>query len=1057
MQNRSAIWVFTILLTIACIYQLSFSWVTSGFEDKANAYANGKLAEIENEGNDIVVLGRDTIFVDGELTNKNKEDIKMYFYNDYVTANGDESIYLGMSYNKCRTQQLSKGLDLQGGLSVTLEMSIPDLVKNKAGNSEKLAFTVPYEQAKTAFAKGEGSDFIDLFFEAYAKSEYKNDKMTFFIVGSPNDFKMEMSTEDIKSKLKDIAAKAVEDAEENIRKRISRFGMTDINISKQPISGRLNIEIPGVKDVDRMVNLLQKEAKLEFWDGLNANLLPAFTSLNKIDEGNDLADKKEKIDPITFVPDSLKNYLVEGTELATAQDSLNKQLADSILLANTVAEVEDVDDEDDLLGEDAQGSMFGGRFTFMQQPGQNNIYSPNVGVAQAKDTAYINVLLGSTVAKSYLPMNAKFAWSYKQEDIEISQGKKVKGFVLYAMDTEGLTESKLSGENIVMANYSLADPTSRKVTVNMSFDDDATATWSTWTGNKVNHYIGILMDNAVYSFPVIQSQITGGNTQISGNFTIDEAKDLSSVLRAGALPAPAIVVDKNIVGPTLGAENVSKSILSFVIAFVLVLIYMIFYYSKAGLVSGVALIANIFFIFGTLASLGASLTLPGIAGLVLTIGMSVDANVLIFERIREELRSGKGIKLAIADGYKNAYSAILDANVTSILTAIILAYFGSGPIQNFATTLIIGVFSSLFASIFVTRLIFSHMLDRKMAITFSISQTEKFLSNVNFDFVRKSKIAYVVSGAVIIIGLVSLFTNGLDKSIEFTGGRTYVLEFTEKVDRSAVEKAVSEVCIVEGKQVKPIVKTVNNSDYQFEISTKYYSDVLSKDADAHVDSIITVAMNNLSFVRDISVEAINNPELAKFTIVKNRSVNAQISNELITTSIIAIILSLIVVFIYIAFRFKRWQFGLGALIAMFHDVVVVLGLFSLLYKFMPFSMEIDQAFIAAILTVIGYSINDTVVIYDRIREYVGLHKRDEQSKVVNSALNSTLSRTINTSLTTFVVLLIIFLFGGDSIAGFAFALMIGIVVGTYSSLFIAAPSVLKFSKNIMPVANPEKQ
>jgi SecD/SecF fusion protein len=1055
MQNRSAIWVFTILLTIACIYQLSFSWVTSGFEDKATAYANNKLAEVESEGADQVVLGRDTIFVNGELTNKEKEDIKLFYFNDYVTANGDESIYLGMSYNKCRSQQLSKGLDLQGGLSVTLEMSIPDLVRNKAGNSEKLAFTTTYDKAKTAFAKGEGDNFIDLFFDIYAASEYKNDKMTFFIVGSPNDFKMEMSTEDIKTKLKEISAKAVEDAEENIRKRVSRFGMTEINISKQPISGRLNIEIPGVKDVDRMVNLLQKEAKLEFWDGLNTNLEPAFTSLSKISEGNEELGKTEKVDPVSFVPDSLKGYLLPDMVLATVQDTLNKQLVDSIIVANTIAE-DTTSEDDDLITEEGQGTMFGGRFTFMQQAGQGNIFSPNVGVALAKDTAYINVILGSAVAKTYLPMNAKFAWSYKQEEIEISQGNKAKGFVLYAMDTEGLAEAKLSGENIVTANYSLADPTSRKVTVNMSFDDDATATWSTWTGNKVNHYIGILMDNAVYSFPVIQSQITGGNTQISGNFTIDEAKDLSSVLRAGALPAPAIVVDKNIVGPTLGAENVSKSIMSFVIAFVLVLIYMIIYYSKAGMVSGVALIANIFFIFGTLASLGASLTLPGMAGLVLTIGMSVDANVLIFERIREELRSGKGIKLAIADGYKNAYSAILDANVTSILTAIILAYFGSGPIQNFATTLIIGVFSSLFASIFVTRLIFSHMLDRKMAITFSISQTEKFLSNVNFDFVRKSKIAYVVSGAVVVIGLVSLFTNGLDRSIEFTGGRTYLLEFSEKVDRNAVENAVAEVSVVDGKQIKPIVKTVNNSDYQYEISTKYYSDVLSKDADAHVDSVITVAMNNLSFVRNISDEAVNNPELAKFTIVKSRSINAQISNELITTSIVAIVLSLLVVFIYIAFRFKRWQFGMGALLAMFHDVLVVLGLFSLLYKFMPFSMEIDQAFIAAILTVIGYSINDTVVIFDRIREYVGLHKRDEQTQVVNNALNSTLSRTINTSLTTFVVLLVIFLFGGDSIAGFAFALMIGIVVGTYSSLFIAAPSVLKFSKNIMPVSTPDK-
>jgi SecD/SecF fusion protein len=1053
MQNRSAIWVFTILLTLACIYQLSFSWVTSGFEDKATSYSNAELAKIESDLEDIVVLGRDTIVVKSTgLTNKNKEDIKNFYFNEYVTTNGDESIYLGMSYNKCKSQQLSKGLDLQGGLSVTLEMSIPDLVKKKAGFSEKKSFVEPFEIAKTKFALGEGDNFIDLFFEAYNASEYKNEKMNFFIAAS-DDITSEMSNEQIKEKLKEIAEKAINDAEENIIKRVSRFGLTQVNISKQAVSGRITIEIPGVKDIDRMVNLLQKEAKLEFWDGLDFSLQPAFESVSKISEGEDLT-AAPTVDPLTFVPDSLKKYVTDTTLiLATSVDSINNKIADSIVTANTVVK----DDSLDFNEGAVEGKMFGGRFEFVQTV-DNGIASPRVGIAQAKDTAYINVLLGSAVAKTYLPVDSKFIWSYKPEEVEVSEGKKSKGYVLYAIDTEGRTEPKLSGENIVQADYSIADPTSRQVTVNMMFDKDASATWSSWTGEKKDRYIGIVMDNAVYSFPVIMNQISGGNTQISGNFTIDEAKDLSSVLRAGALPAPAIVVDKSVVGPTQGEENVSKSIFSFFVAFGLVLVYMMFYYSKAGIVSGVALIANVFFILGTLASLGASLTLPGIAGLVLTIGMSVDANVLIFERIREELRDGKGIKLAIADGYKNAYSAIIDSNITSLLTAIILAYFGSGPIQGFATTLIVGIFSSLFASIFVTRLIFSFMLDKKMAISFSIKSTESFLKNMNFDFVKKSKIAYIVSGLLIVIGLASLFTNGLDKGIEFTGGRTYTVEFDDKMDRTTLENAVAKVSVSNGKQVKPIIKTVNNSEYTFEISTKYYSEVLSKEANAHVDSVINVALVGLGYINGESIDAVNNPDAKTYTFLNSRSVNAQISGELLTKSFLTIALSLFVVFLYIAFRFKKWQFGLGALLALFHDVIIVLGIFSLIYPFVSFSLEIDQAFIAAILTVVGYSINDTVIVFDRIREYVGLHKRDEQSKVVNDALNSTLSRTINTSLTTFLVLLVIFLFGGDSISSFAFALMIGVVVGTYSSIFIAAPSVLKFTKTIMPVApKAEKQ
>ena len=533
---------------------------------------------------------------------------------------------------------------------------------------------------------------------------------------------------------------------------------------------------------------------------------------------------------------------------------------------------------------------------------------------------------------------------------------------------------------------------------------------------------------------------------LGGFETIEEAQDLANILKAGSLPVPAVIVDEAIVGPSLGEENINSGLWSFFFAFLLVLIYMVFYYKRAGWVANIALVANVFFIIGTLASLGAALTLPGIAGLVLTIGMSVDANVLIYERIREELRNGKGIKLAIQDGYKHAYSAIIDANVTSLLTAVVLAYFGSGPIQGFATTLIIGVFTSLFSAIFITRLIFSYLLDTKREIYFSRKFTENLFTGTTIEFLKKRKIFYVFSILIIGFGIFSLSTRGLDGGVEFTGGRTYRVEFSQKIDKSSVQTAVSDRCVDDnGNNIAPEVKTVDNA-YTLEITTKFLekSVLKNKDKVARIDASLNQAFKDLGYS---NIEDGNESEANTYTLLTSRGVESQISEELITGSFLAVIFSLFIIFIYIAYRFRRWQFGLGALIAMFHDVLVVLGLFSVFYNIVPFSMEIDQAFIAAILTVVGYSINDTVVVFDRIREYSVLHKKSSAIQVVDRALNSTLSRTINTSLSTFLVLLTIFIFGGESIKGFAFALMVGVVVGTYSSLFIATPLVVDLSKN----------
>ena len=502
------------------------------------------------------------------------------------------------------------------------------------------------------------------------------------------------------------------------------------------------------------------------------------------------------------------------------------------------------------------------------------------------------------------------------------------------------------------------------------------------------------------------------------------------------MPVPAVIVDEAIVGPSLGEENIISGTWSLIGAGLLILLYMLFYYKRAGFVANVALVANVFFIFGTLASLGAALTLPGFAGLILTIGMSVDANVLIYERVKEELSNGKGIKLAIQDGYKHAYTAIIDANVTSLLTAIVLAYFGSGPIQGFATTLIIGVFTSLFSAIFITRLIFSYLLDKKWNLSFYRNATKNLFTTTSVKFLSKRKISYSLSGIIVIIGIYSLFTKGLDGSVEFTGGRSYRVEFSEEMNKEEVKSVITEVC----ENIPPEIKTVDNN-FTLEITTKYLEGSETKNKVSKIDSSMVTAFANLGFVDDPTLDSDNS-----FKILYSRGVEKQISNELIQGSFLAVLFSLFVIFIYIAFRFRKWQYGLGALVAMFHDVLVVLGLFSIFYNILPFSMEIDQAFIAAILTVIGYSINDTVVVFDRIREYAALHKKSSSIQVVDRALNSTLSRTINTSLSTFLVLLTIFMFGGESIKGFSFALMIGVLVGTYSSLFIATPLVVDFSK-----------
>ena len=1036
MRNRSAIWVFTILLFLACLYQLSFSWVTKAFETDIHDLAEQKYDSLSNEAVEFVING-DTLVIGPD---KEKQQIVSYYEQKLLTENRDQPTYpiLDLDYQRCKDQELGLGLDLQGGMSVTLEVSIEDLVKNFAGNSSKISFKNPFNAALKDFKEGsttvdsDNDDFIGLFYAHYKELYPKNPPMIFFSNGLKDYMDINSvektatnKNDQIIQTLRNLSEDAIQKTHRIIESRINKFGVSQPNIKKLAVSGRLQIELPGAKDKNRIRNLLQSTASLEFWDGAHADWTDEFLELNKAvskESSNDIES-----DFIEISQDSLKS--LSAVELESYMNE--KKASDSLL---EVKSLERVIQDSIML---ADGKILNGSLWFIHTSN-----SPYIGVAKSVDTAKINSMLKSKVARDIFNLRRhKFLWSRDVSKYETSQS--FTGHTLMAIEIPTSGEPKINGEDVVNASQSFDNDS--KPSVALSFNSNVADVWAKWTEQKVGKVIAIVLDDQVFSSPFIRQKITGGNTEISGGFeTIEEAQDLANILKAGSLPVPAVIVDEAIVGPSLGEENINSGLWSFFFAFLLVLFYMIFYYKRAGWVANVALIANIFFIIGTLASLGAALTLPGIAGLVLTIGMSVDANVLIYERIREELKNGKGIKLAIQDGYKHAYSAIIDANVTSLLTAVVLAYFGSGPIQGFATTLIIGVFTSLFSAIFITRLIFSYFLDTKRDVHFSRKFTENLFTGSTIGFLKKRKVFYIFSALIVGFGIFSLSTKGLDGGVEFTGGRTYRVEFSEKIDKSAVQNAISNRCVDDnGNNIAPEVKTVDNA-YTLEITTKYLekSVLKNKVKVAKIDASLAQAFQDLGYS---NIEDLN--EGLTYTLLTSRGVESQISDELIKGSFLAVIFSLFIIFIYIAYRFRKWQFGLGALIAMFHDVLVVLGLFSIFYNIVPFSMEIDQAFIAAILTVVGYSINDTVVVFDRIREYSVLHKKSSAVQVVDRALNSTLSRTINTSLSTFLVLLTIFIFGGESIKGFAFALMVGVVVGTYSSLFIATPLVVDLSKN----------
>ena len=987
MQSKGAIRFVAILLLLASLWQLSFTLVANRQENKAEKYAEAKAEAAMNAAAFGKIAEADKAFY--------LDSIRKVENRRYIDSISSEKIYLGYTFKDIQAKAINLGLDLKGGMNVMLQVQLHDLVKALAGGNTAPEFTNALALAKERSVDSR-NDFITLFAEAW--EETSNGLPLAQIFGT-YEMRDQIGPESTDAEVIEVIRAESESAISNsfnvLRNRIDRFGVTQPNIQKLGNSGRILVELPGVKEPERVRKLLQGTASLEFWP--------------------------------TYTNEEIEGYLAEA----------NAFLAQMQAAEETVAEVAEETESEDILAEElkqaendaaAEAEILKQNplFALLQPSGARG--HACIGYAHYADTAQINKLLAMPQVKQFFPLEFKPMWTVKASAMDPNENI-FELVAIKAPTRDG--KAPLDGGAVTDARVQYGN-NGGSPEVSMTMNAEGANVWARLTKDNIGRQIAIVLDGMVYSYPNVQSEISGGSSQITGQFTLEEAEDLANVLKSGKLPAPATIIQEQVVGPSLGAESINAGLISFVIAFILVLLYMLFFYRGAGLVADIALLCNVVLLFGTLVSFGAVLTLPGIAGLVLTLGMAVDANVIIYERIKEELRAGKGLSKAGADGYKNAYSAIVDGQITTLLTGIVLFVFGSGPVQGFATTLIIGIITSVLTSIFITRIIFDDRIVKGKNITFDSKLTRNFLQNTHVDFIGKKKIAYIVSGALILISIVSIFTKGFTYGVDFTGGRTYVVRFDQPVTAEDVRAAALAEFdgAVEVKQF--------GGESQMKITTQYLVENESTEADAEVESKLYNSLKGF-FADELSFEeftsTLDNPN----GIISSDKVGPTIANDITRDAFIAVILALIVIFGYIAVRFRGWTWGLGGVTGLAHTALIVIGFFSLFSGILPFSLDIDQTFIAAILTIIGYAINDTVVIFDRIREYKELHPKADFRQNVNEALNSTLSRTMNTSLTTLVTMLAIAIFGGEVIRGLAVALILGIVIGTYASIFIATP------------------
>ena len=1005
MQSKGAIRFVAILLALASIWQLSFTLVNSIQENKAEKYAEAKVIAAEQSAAFSKVADVDKAFY--------LDSIKKVSNRMYIDSISSEKIYFGYTYKDVQAKSINLGLDLKGGMNVMLQVQLEDLVRALSKNNQSQEFNNAIALAKEN-SKDSREDFITLFAEAWEKT---SNGLPLAHVFGTIDMVGKIGPESTDAEVIEVIRAESESAIANsfnvLRNRIDRFGVTQPNIQKLGNSGRILVELPGVKEPERVRKLLQGTASLEFWPTYNFNELQGYLAEANTLLAQLLADEEA----------------VE--EVVVAEPAAE---VDSLLAAELQKQAEEAKLEAELLKKNPLFAVL--------SPAQYN--SACLGYAHYSDTARVNKYLAMPQVKELFPAEFKPMWTVKASAVNENIFELV---AIKAMTADG--KAPLDGGYVTDARVQFGN-TGGTPEVSMTMNGEGAGIWARLTGDNVGKQIAIVLDGMVYSYPRVNGKIEGGSSQITGDFTIEEAEDLANVLKSGKLPAPATIIQEQVVGPSLGAESINAGMISFIIAFILVLVYMVLFYAGAGLVADIALLCNVLLLFGTLVSFGAVLTLPGIAGLVLTLGMAVDANVIIYERVKEELRAGKGLSKAIADGYSNAYSAIIDGQVTTLLTGIVLFMFGSGPVQGFATTLIIGIITSIVTSIFITRMIFDDRVNKGKNITFDNKLTRNFLQNTKVDFLGKKKFAYILSGALILISIVSISTKGFTYGVDFTGGRTYVIRFDQPAEVEAVRVAVNnafDAAAADDETVDNAAAEVKQfgGESQIKITTTYKVDNESSDVDTEVEGILYEALKGF-YAADLSLEEFTSTQDNPNGIVSSDKVGPTIANDITRDAFIAVILALIVIFGYIAIRFKGWTWGLGGVAGLAHTALIVIGFFSLFSGILPFSLDIDQTFIAAILTIIGYAINDTVVIFDRIREYKELHPKADFAKNVNAALNSTLSRTMNTSLTTLITMLAIAIFGGEVIRGLAVALILGIIIGTYASIFIATPIMYDATK-----------
>ncbi len=1010
MQNKGLIRFFAIIFAIVSIYQLTYTFITNKVENDAEAYAERVVDQDAENSSSLIEEAR-----------------KRYL--DSIAA---KDVWGGYTtYAAAKDNELKKGLDLKGGINVILQISVRDLLIGMADGSTDGDFRTALDRADERVKDGQQS-YFDYFIEEFNAIDgaqlaspdiFANQEMEGRI-----DF--DMSNSDVEPVLREELQSYMVSAFDVLRKRIDKFGTTQPNIQQLGNTGRILIEMPGERDIKRVEQLLVGTALLEFWHVYKAGEIAPYLVAADTYWANKIASEKSDAVVDTTAVDAVASVDEQVDQDNSLEDLLNDD--------TSIDDVESIDQLDD--------AQFDANPILSRVLAPGNSAGPIIATFRASDQQIISDYLNDDQARAKLDPSqryVKFAWGRPELNEELGY----ELIDLYAIRSNGQGEAPLSGG--VITNAKQDYDINGKVIVSMSMNSEGAKIWEDMTTEAFQNQtqVAVVLDNTVYSAPGINDgPIAGGNSQISGDFSVAEAEDLATVLKAGKLPARAEIIQKEIIGPSLGQESINAGLASFGLALLLVLVWMFFYYGRAGLYADIALLVNILFIFGALASFGAVLTLPGIAGIVLTIGISVDANVLIFERIREELAKGKSQADSIRDGFNNALSSILDANITTFLTAVILYIFGTGPIQGFATTLMIGILTSLFTAVFITRLFIDGYGKNGKSIAFSTAVTKNWFSNVDIDFLKKRKTAYAISAVAIIISIVSLVTLQLNFGIDFTGGRKYTIRFEQDMNATEVTSILSDPEVFGSAEAKTY-----GAENQLAISTKYKIEGDDSEVSPEIEAKLFNALKQFLPEGMTQEEFADVSEQEKdYGIMSNFQVGPTIADDILTGSLYAIFGSLIVVFLYILIRFRRWQFSLGAVAAVFHDVIIVLGIFSLTYKIMPFNMEIDQAFIAAILTVIGYSLNDTVVVFDRIREFIAEKTNWKFGRTVNGAISSTISRTLNTSLTTLIVLLAIFTFGGESIRGFMFALIIGVIVGTYSSVFIATPIMfdsLKRSKD----------